>query len=55
MSNLQTYKFVFTAYLGILNIKANISSPTYVTWKRSQESAVSQVIDMKNGNGDFAN
>lgn len=35
MTNLQTFKFVFTAYLGEMNIKAKISSPTFVTWKRS--------------------
>ena len=35
MTNLQTFKFVFTAELGTLVLKANISSPTLVTWKRS--------------------
>lgn len=54
MSNLQTYKFIFTAQIGVLNIKANVSSPTFVTWKRSQETAISQTIDMTNGKGDFA-
>lgn len=60
MTNLQTFKFVFTANLGELILKANISSPTFVTWKRStlslsvgQESAISQTVDMTNGKADF--
>ena len=35
MTNLQTFKYVFTANLGELTLKANISSPTFATWKRS--------------------
>ena len=53
MSSIQTFKYNFTAELDALDIKANISSPTFVTWKRSQESATSQVIDMVNGKANF--
>lgn len=35
MTNLQNFKFVFTAEIGELVLKANVSSPTFVTWKRS--------------------
>ena len=52
---MQTYKFIFTASIGILSIKANVSSPTFVTWKRSQESVSSQIIEMASGKGDFNN
>ena len=55
MANMQTFKFIFTASIGILNIKANVSSPTFVTWKRSQESVSSQVVEMVSGKGDFGN
>ena len=35
MSNLTTYKFLFTAYLGQFNLNAKVSCPIHATWKRS--------------------
>lgn len=35
MSNIQTYKFIFSAEIGTFNMKAKVSSPLFVTWKRS--------------------
>ncbi len=34
--NIQTYKFIFRASIGVLNLNANVSSPIVVTWKRSK-------------------
>lgn len=47
------FKYLFTAELGQLLIKAGISCQVSATWKRSEESAKTDPVNFTNGAANF--